>query len=71
MLSELKFTKQDVLTFVIGAVAGVAWVVGDALIDSTSLFDDTGKWFTALGIGITAALGRWIVTYLALKGFSR
>jgi len=52
-------------------VAGVGWEVGDALVQSETLFTDTNAWITALGIGATAAAGRWVLTWLALRGFAK
>lgn len=68
---ELKFTRSDVVTFGIGLAAGLAWEVGDALVQSEALFADWRAWSTALGVGLVSATGRWIATYLTLRGFKR
>ena len=70
-MGNFKFTKQDALTFLIGLGAGVLFEVGDALIASDQLFNNTTDWVKTLGAGTAAAAGRWIATYLTLKGFAR
>lgn len=65
------FTKDDLATFGIGLGAGVLWELGGKLVESASLFADPNAWLTSLGIGATAAAGRWILTWLALKGFKK
>lgn len=65
------FTRQDLITFVIGLAAGLALEIGVALYDSEALFSDPSQWIRAMGAGALGAAGRYTVTYLAQKGFTR
>jgi hypothetical protein len=61
----MKFTKQDAITFVLGALAAAAMVFVEAVsrteTEPISNFED---WVLKLGVGMAAALGRYVVTYL-------
>jgi len=62
---NLKFTRQDLVTFALGAVAVIAPLLGNALATRDwSNLDDIGKWALATVSGIGAALLRYLVTYL-------
>ena len=67
----MTFTKQDGLTFLIGLVASLVMVVGEALVRSEELLDDPEKWAIGLGAGLLAAAGRYIVTELTQRGLGR
>ena len=61
----MTFTKQDALTFIIGAGAAVAMRISEALIQlEDNSITDWEAWGVSLGIGIGAALGRYVFTYL-------
>lgn len=68
---ELRFTTQDAITFAIGLAAGLSLEIGLALLESEALFADPGQWVRALGSGLLASTGRYLVTYLAQKGVTR
>lgn len=65
----LKWTTQDSITFLIGLGTALAFVLGEAMIDSQALADDPAKWAIGLGTGLVAAAGRYIVSELARRGF--
>lgn len=65
----MTFTRQDLYTFLIGLGAALLFTLGEALIRSQELADDPGKWAIGLGTGMASALGRYLVTELAQRGF--
>lgn len=65
----MTFGKQDALTFLIGLGAALLFTLGEALIRSQDLADDPAKWAIGLGTGLASALGRYLVTELAQRGF--
>lgn len=61
----MRFTKQDAITFGLGALAVAAVVFGEALIKlEAEPITNISKWAVALGIAELAAFGRYIVTRL-------
>lgn len=64
----MKFTKQDALTFAIGAVAAVGLELGLRLsslnADGADGPTDLQAFGVSLGVGLLAALGRYLATYL-------
>lgn len=64
----MKFTKQDALTFLIGIAVAIAWEVGVALANAEALFADPAEALVKLGIGISGAAGRYLLTYLTQRG---
>lgn len=62
----MPFTKQDALTFLIGAAIAVSFVLGEALIKlEGEVVVDWQVWARDLGIGSLVALGRYLTTRLA------
>lgn len=62
----MPFTKQDGITFLIGAGVAVAFVLGEALIKlEGEVAVDWQVWARDLGIGALVALGRYLATRLA------
>lgn len=61
----MKFTRQDLLTFLLGLAAAVAVPLGHALItfDADTL-DELKLWGAALASGLLAAAGRYIATWV-------
>lgn len=66
----MKFTLQDLWTFLIGLVVAVVWEVGNALVTSADAFEDFNKWLALLAVGILTAAGRYILTYLTQRGLT-
>lgn len=67
----MKFTKQDLWTFLIGLGASVVIVVATSLLSSAALFDGNGReWLIGLLTGSLTSTGRYLLTYLAQKGFT-
>lgn len=64
----MKLTKQDLLTFALGALAAAAYPLGEALMRfSEEPIDDWGKWLGGLAAGIVAALMRYVATRAGQK----
>lgn len=61
----MRFDRQDALTFAIGAGAAVAIQLGEALatLDSEPV-SDWEEWGVKFGLGLLAALGRYLATRL-------
>ncbi len=67
----MQFTRQDLYTFLIGLVTSVVIVVAQALLTAQAIFDGNGtQWLVGLLVGVLTALGRYLLTYLAQKGFT-
>lgn len=64
----MNFTKQDGITFLIGAAAALVFTLAQAFIDTASLIEDPSTWLTNLGVGLLGALGRYLVTELTQRG---
>jgi hypothetical protein len=67
----IRFTTQDLYTFLIGLGVAVAWELADKLQDSESITSDPFSWGISVVIALAGASGRWILTYLTQKGFQR
>jgi TRAP-type C4-dicarboxylate transport system permease small subunit len=65
----MKFGKQDAITFLLGAGVALLFTLGEALVRSEELADDPAAWLVNLGIGLGAALGRYLMTELVQRGF--
>jgi hypothetical protein len=63
----MKFTRSDLVTFALGALAAVALTAAQALstLDEDPI-TDWQQWGVSLGAGLLAALGRYLVTALPL-----
>lgn len=65
----LAFTRQDLVTFLIGLGAAAALTLGEALVQLDSgVVDDWGLWARNLGVGLAAAAGRYLLTELTQRG---
>lgn len=61
----MRFTKQDAVTFGLGALAAAGLVLGEALIEfSEETFTNLTTWLRGLAAGMLTALGRYLVTSL-------
>lgn len=61
----MTFTKQDLLTFLIGAGIAVGVNLGEALIQLQGTeVADWAQWGKSLGIGTLTAMGRYVATRL-------
>jgi len=59
----VKFTKQDALTFGLGLGAALLIVLGEALVSlEEDVVIDLSVWGRDLLVGLTAALGRYLIT---------
>lgn len=59
----MTFSRSDLTTFAIGALAAVVITVAQALVQLESdPVTDWGTWGASLGTGILAALGRYVLT---------
>lgn len=59
----MRFTKQDAITFGLGALAVAAVVFGEALVKlETEPITNIKDWAVVLGIAEVAAFGRYIIT---------
>lgn len=67
----MTFTRQDLYTFLIGLGAAAAIVLAEKLLDSEAIVSDPTTWAIGLATGLLSAIGRYLITYLAQKGFSR
>lgn len=66
------WTRQDTYTFLIGLGAALAIQVGTAFVQlDGEQVKDWGQWGITLATGAAAAGGRYIVTELTQRGFSR
>lgn len=61
---KMKLTKQDIITFALGAVGAAAAVIGQSFPASFETLEDLQTWGTALVAGLAAALFRYVATYL-------
>lgn len=66
----MQFTRQDFYTFLVGLIASSVLIVAQALLTAEQLFADPGRWGLALATGLLTSLGRYLLTYLAQKGFT-
>lgn len=67
--TEMQFSRQDAVTFLIGLGAALAIQLGAALValDGEPV-SDWGTWGIALGTGLLSAAGRYLVTELSQRG---
>lgn len=65
----LTFSKQDLVTFLVGLAAACAITFGEALVMlETTPIEDLGLWARNLGVGLAGAAGRYLVTELTQRG---
>ena len=57
------FTRQDIITFALGAVAAVGITLGEMLVQlDGEPVTDWNEWGLKLGSGLGVSLGRYLVT---------
>lgn len=66
----MKFTMQDLYTFLIGLGVSIAVPFAGALIQAEAIFEDPVTWAIALAVGVISAAGRYILTEITQRSLT-